>query len=446
MKRITILLLFACTITGAFAQDITGKWYGWMEGSGIKLRVGFEIEQTENGYTAKMTSPDQTNQKIPVSSVALEDSMLKINILQMMFGFQGVIKSDSLIEGKCSQMGQEFTLNLTRTEVRNNRPQTPQEPFPYLQDSLMFENKEAGIKLGGTLTMPDRNGPFPAVILVSGSGAQDRDEHILGHKPFAVLADYLTRRGIAVLRYDDRGVGASEGIYREASIADFASDARAAIAYLRQQPNIRKDAVGIIGHSEGGSIALMLAADQTVDFAVSMAGMGINGSDLLVLQREALLKASGMTDEYIKNYNELMAKSETLIFNETDSAKLVEQIRELYAGTVLAGQEELSIRQLNSPELRSVIQFDPSLYFPKIKCPLLALNGGKDLQVTPTENLGAIHEGVPHATVRLFPELNHLFQTAKTGNTNEYAQIEETINPEVLSTIAAWIVQLTRTN
>lgn len=449
MKSLCALAFFVCCfVTSCSSQvDVTGKWYGSFDAGGFDMRLIFTIEHSEEGYTATMLSPDQTDREIPVTSITFINNELAVGISDIDFSYTGKLNSNEVIEGTFTQGGQTFALNLSREEIKlATRIQEPQPPYPYKEENITFQNEKAAIKLAGTLTLPRSSGEFTAVVLVSGSGAQNRNEELLGHKPFLVLADYLTRRGIAVLRFDDRGVGESEGDYRQATIADFATDAEAAINYLKTRKEVNKNKIGIIGHSEGGGIAFMLAAEQKPAFIVTLAGPGVNGPDLLRLQRKAIFTASGIPEIYIDQFNDYMTQAQELAVRASGRAELEEGIRKLFTGTQMEKQIEPAVNQLSSPEIVSFLKYDPQSYFKKINCPVLALNGMLDMQVTCGENLSAIMDGITangnkEVTTKPYFGLNHLFQTATTGLPGEYGTIDETINNEVLQDIADWLLK-----
>ncbi len=451
MKTLYTLIVFLfCFITSCSSQstDITGKWYGKADVGGFNMRIVFDITDSEDGYTATMLSPDQSDQEIPATTVIYEEDRLKITIQNIGFVYEGTVTKEGTIEGGFTQSGQQFGLNMSRKEIvsNNQRPQEPVPPFPYQVKEVTFFNEDAGIHLAGTLTIPRSFDNFTAVVLVSGSGPQNRDEELLGHKPFWVLADYLTRQGIAVLRFDDRGVGESEGIYEEANLSDFASDAKAAIDFLKTEAKINKDKIGVIGHSEGGAIAFMLAAQKVPAFIVTLAAPGVNGPDLLRMQRKGLFQASGIPDEYIDQFNDYMTKAQEIAVNAKDKQELRDGINTLFTGTPIEKQIEPAIQQLSSPEIVSFLKYDPKDYYKDIKCPVFALNGMRDMQVPSGENLSAILENIKangnkEITTKPYFNLNHLFQTASTGLPNEYGMIEETFNTEAMDDIAKWILE-----
>ncbi|MDH6305394.1 pimeloyl-ACP methyl ester carboxylesterase [Parabacteroides sp. PF5-5] len=447
MKQLSFLfLLLILLVTSCSAQpDITGKWYGRPDVGGFSMRLTFDISQSDNGYTATMESPDQTAEKIPVTSVTFENNAVNIQIAPIDFAYKGELNKEGIIKGSFTQGGQTFTLDLSRREPEPiERSQTPGQTDAYHTEEVSFMNEKAGIRLAGTLTLPKSSTSFTAVVLVSGSGPQNRDEEIMGHKPFLVLADYLTQRGIAVLRYDDRGVGQSEGDYAKATLDDFASDAQAAVEYLKTRKEINKEKIGIVGHSEGGGIAFKLASEKVPAFIVTMAGVGVDGFSLLRMQRKALFTASNIPEEYINQYNDYMDQAQRLAVEATSFFQLRDGITQLFTGTYMEKQIDPAVKQLSSPEIVSFLKYDPSPYFKKISCPILALNGMNDLQVPCSENLSAILEGLStnkEVTTKPYFGLNHLFQTSNSGLPAEYAQIEETINPEVLKDIADWLLK-----
>jgi pimeloyl-ACP methyl ester carboxylesterase len=301
------------------------------------------------------------------------------------------------------------------------------------------------VTLAATLTVPQGKGPFPAVVLITGSGPQDRDESLLGHKPFLVLSDYLTRHGIAVLRADDRGTAKSTGDFSTGTTADFATDTEAGIIYLRTRPEIDPHKIGLIGHSEGGVIAPMIAArNKDVAFIVMMAGTGVPGDAVLVAQGEAIQIAGGMSPDEAAKKAAKEKEILTLVETEKDEAVLEKEMKEKMAGDIPENQMGAQIKQVTSPWFRYFLTYDPAIALRKVTCPVLAMNGSLDKQVLPDQNLPAIRKALadnPRAEVDELPGLNHLFQTAKTGSPSEYAQIDETISPVALDKMASWILK-----
>jgi pimeloyl-ACP methyl ester carboxylesterase len=438
-------------------SDIDGTWMGTLDTGTIKLRVVFHILNSANGLTATMDSPDQGMKGLLASAVKRDGASLLIEADKLDGVYEGAIAADkSSIDGKWSQAGNTLPLVLKPVKdeaaLEPKRPQNPVKPYPYRDEDVTYENKIQNVTLAATLTIPQGKGPFPAVVLITGSGPQDRDETLLGHKPFLVLSDYLTRHGIAVLRADDRGTGKSTGVFANATTADFATDSEAGIAYLKTRPEVDPHKIGLIGHSEGGVIAPMIAArNPDVAFIVMMAGTGVPGDQVLVAQGEAIAVASGSKPEEAAKHavkeKEMLALIEAeKVPNEKDDALLEKQLREKMAGDVPEAQIGLQIKQLTSPWFRYFLTYDPAIALRKVTCPVLVLNGEKDKQVLPEQNLPPIRQaleqaGNKHFEVDELPGLNHLFQTANTGSPSEYAGIEETMSPVALQKMATWIAQ-----
>lgn len=433
-------------------SDIDGAWMGSLDTGAIQLRVVFHIVNTEDGLTATMDSPDQGQNGLPTTSVTRDGATLKIEAKGIGGVFEGKIAADlSSIDGKWSQGGATMPLVLKRVkdqaELERRRPQNPVKPYPYRDEEVSYDNKLQNVTLAATLTIPQGKGPFPAVVLLTGSGPQDRDESLLGHKPFLVLSDYLTRHGIAVLRADDRGVGKSTGIFAKATTADFATDAEAGVAYLKTRHEVDLHKIGLIGHSEGGVIAPMVAArNKDVAFIVMMAGTGVPGDQILPAQGEAIEVALGKSPESAAKNAAKEKEMLTLVETEKDDAVLQKELKEKMAGEVPEAQIGLQISQITSPWFRYFLTYDPATALRKVTCPVLAINGALDKQVLPSQNLPPIRKalqesGNQHAEVDELPGLNHLFQTAKTGSPAEYAPIEETMSPVALDKIATWILK-----
>ncbi len=433
-------------------SDIDGAWTGSLDTGAIKLRVVFYILSTENGLTATMDSPDQGAKGMPITSVTRDGAALKMEAKQLAGVFEGKIAADrSTIEGTWTQGGGSLPLVLKpvkdQSELERKHPQNPVKPYPYREEEVSYDNKVQNVKLAATLTLPQGKGPFTGVLLITGSGPQDRDESLLGHKPFLVLSDYLTRRGIAVLRADDRGTGKSTGNFATATTADFATDVEAGVAYLKTRPEIDGHKIGLVGHSEGGIIAPMVAArNPDVAFIVMMAGSGVRGDEILTTQLQAIEEASGKSHEEAAKDAAQERELLTLVETEKDEAVLEKELKEKISGEVPEPQIGAQIKALTSPWFRYFMTYDPATALRKVTCPVLAINGEKDTQVPAKENLAAIRKALEEAGNRHFevdelPGLNHLFQTAKTGSPAEYAAIEETISPVALEKIASWILQ-----
>lgn len=424
-------------------SDIDGAWLGTLDTGAIKLWVVFHIINTEDGLIATLDSPDQNMKGLPATAVTRDGSLLKLEFKQIGGRFEGKVDKDiTAIEGTWTQGGGSLPLVLKRikdaAELERRRPQNPVKPYPYREEEVALDNKAVGITLAATLTIPPGKGPFPGVVLITGSGPQDRDESLLGHRPFLVLADYLTRKGIVVLRADDRGVGKSGGNFATATTPDFATDAEAGVAYLKTRSEVNPHKIGLIGHSEGGIIAPMVAArNPDVSFIVMMAGSGVPGDEILVAQALLVSEATGKSHETAEKNAAREREILALVKGEKDDAVLEKKVREKLAGEVSQGQLGAQIKAISSPWFRYFIEYDPATALRKVTCPVLAINGEKDMQVPPKQNLPAIRKaleagGNKNFEVEELPGLNHLFQTAKTGAPSEYAEIEETMSPVAL--------------
>lgn len=460
MKKIIFFLLsIIFTLSSVTAQEITGDWNGVLSIQGMKLRLVFHITKTDAGFSATMDSPDQGAKGIPMTSAKFENNILTLEHTAAKIVFSGTLDKMGFVTGNFVQGAMTFPLMLTRKEVvveKPKRPQDPKKPYPYNSEDITFINNKDSITLAGTFTYPTGKAKFPVVILISGSGAQNRDEELMGHKPFLVLSDYLTRNGIAVLRYDDRGSFASTGNFAASTSADFARDVEAAIQYLKTRKEINAKKIGLIGHSEGGLIAPMVASrSKDVAYIVMMAGPGISGAEILLRQQELIGRANGIKEEDIaetKATNSSIYKFIDEIEN-TDSLRnaLTSFVKtEMQKKTKLpsekAAQEmaENQIAQIMSPWMLYFMRYNPAPTLEKVKCPVLAINGSKDLQVPAEINLQTIEKSLKKAgnkkyVVKELTGLNHLFQECKTGSPNEYAEIEQTISPLALETMLKWI-------
>jgi fermentation-respiration switch protein FrsA (DUF1100 family) len=425
----------------------------------------FNLSRADDGtLTATMDSPDQGAMGIPVSEVSYTSGVLLLRSAAVQGEFEGQF-TEAGLEGHWRQGGGEFALVLERSEPVEapNRPQEPKPPFPYEAVDVRYPNAEAGIELAGTLTFPSEGGPFPAVILSTGSGPQNRDEELLGHKPFAVIADHLTRQGIAVLRFDDRGVGESTGDHAAANSEDFASDVLAGMRFLQGRSEVDPSKIGVAGHSEGGLIA-PLAATMTDElaFLVLLAGPGLTGEEILYLQGALIAKAAGATQEQVDASTEVQRKMFAVVKENDDvdaaRSELISVLDEAIAnlseedkaaagiGNDAEAWKEAQVNQVNSLWMRFFLTYDPVSSLSQIRIPVLAINGEKDLQVPPKENLEAIGAaleaaGNPDFTVTELPGLNHLFQHSETGAPSEYQRIEETFSPDALEIVSSWILE-----
>jgi uncharacterized protein len=449
------------------AQDVRGTWSGVLSFSGVAVRVAFNFSVDSTGrLSSTLDSPDQGARDIPVDTTTFSTGHLRLVSNSIGGTFDGGLSEDkTTVAGKWSQGGMTIPLSLQRSEREPEpvRPQEPKPPLPYDEREVSYANSSAGVTLAGTLTLPRSGGPFPAVLLITGSGAQDRNEALMGHKPFLVLADYLTRRGLAVLRVDDRGIGKSTGSFSRSTSKDFEGDVLAGIAYLKSLSEIDSHRIGLVGHSEGGLIAPLAAVESPdVAFIVMMAGPGLTGEQILYLQGALIAKAEGVSDDMIAKDRAIKEKTFAVALHVADTVEAAKQIRQVVADALSQlteeekkspmfnpGAIEASVRELLSPWMRYFLAYDPVPTLKRVKCPVLAINGEKDLQVPPKENLKAIDEalkagGNKDYVVKEMPGLNHLFQTCKTGSPTEYGQIEETISPVALTTIGDWILAHTK--
>lgn len=473
-----VTILYFALSSGIYAQtekkqeekQFTSLWEGKLKISVASLRLVLKTFKNDDGTLgAYLDSPDQGAKNIPATSITMTDDSLKFSVASIGASFAGkIFKDSSLVKGTFTQRTLSLPLELKKidklTEIK--RPQEPKKPYPYNDEDVTFENKSANITLAGSFTYPKEEGKFPAVVLVTGSGPQDRDETLGGginHKPFLVLADYLTRNGIAVLRYDDRGIGKSKGNFATATSADFATDAEAAVEYLKTRKEVDSKKIGVAGHSEGGLIAPMVAVNSNdVSYIIMLAGPGLPGKDILLLQGRLISKANGEKEEVIDKSMKLNEKIYDIILSEEDNAVAEKKIKEAYEdyyNTLDAAEKkeadtqrpiiEQSFNQLTSPWFRFFLRFDPRPTLENVTVPVLALNGEKDLQVPPKENLAEIEKalktgGNKNFKTILLPNLNHLFQDCKTGAVSEYGQIEETFSPEAIKIIKDWILSVTK--
>ncbi len=435
-------------------QDIQGIWQGVIEVSGTKLRIVFNISAEQNStLTATMGSPDQGVTGIPVDKVTFQNDNLNLEIQSIPGVYDGKFsKDDQTINGHWKQSGQSFPLILQRMDKAPvlNRPQEPERPYPYEDEEVIYKNETTGIELAGTLTFPRSDGPFPAVLLITGSGAQDRNSTILGHRPFLVLSDYLTRRGIAVLRVDDRGIGGSSGNVSQATSEDSTGDVLTGVEYLKGREEIDPEKICLIGHSEGGIIAPMAAVrSDDVAFIVMMGGQGVTGEEILYLQAELLLRSEGVSDDEIAKEREMQSRIFDVVKNEINNTAAEKKLNEILDEIEIPKEnKQAEIERCLSPWFRYYLTYDPKPTLINVQCPVLAIIGEKDLQVPPRQNLPAIEEalrtgGNKNYTIMELPDLNHLFQIAITGSPSEYQQIEETISPTALEVIGDWILQHT---
>ena len=438
----------------ARAEDAAGDWAGVLMG---RLHIVVHIAKAPDGrLSGVLESVDQGDAKMPLDTIEATPDHLKFSIIAIGGAYDGSWDDGKKQwTGTWTQGAMPVPLNLSRgTKAEAPKPKRPQEdaiaagPLPYQDRAVTFDNAQAKVTLAGTLAVPQGKGPFPAVVLISGSGPNTRDEDVFDHKIFLVLADHLARQGIAVLRYDKRGIGQSTGVYGQATTDDFTSDAETAAAWLRVQPGIDARRVGLIGHSEGGLIAPAVAVvDPKVAFIVLMAGPGLPGDQLLLKQQTLIGKASGIPDATLAQNIALTARVFAAVKGAKTEAEAVAAAKaildpEVERGTLMRPRAEASIKQVTSPWMRSFLASDPVPVLQKVRVPVLAVNGSLDMQVPPAEDLASIKAALKDdmdVTVTELPGLNHLFQEAGTGAPSEYPMIEQTLSPRAMKTVGDWI-------
>ena len=442
----------------------SGRWEGAIVVLGSELGMSVEFTTGDSGLAATMDIPQQSAKGLPLRQVRYEAPTVHFELLggPGLAVFEGTLDGDS-ITGSFSQSGVTGTFYLRPAGAATSAvPPPPAEPVPYLQEEVTFTNGD--VTLAGTLTIPEGQGPFPAVVLITGSGAQNRDEEIFGLRPFRWIADYLTRRGIAVLRYDDRGVGGSSGTIQTATSEDFALDALAGVGLLATRGDIRSDAIGLIGHSEGGIVAPMAAArSPSVAFIVLLAGTAVTGEQILYAQGERILRANGATAEQLRiqrEVQEMLFRAVRTGEGWDEAQRIVEEqaraaiaelpeeqraaIPDLDTFVRTRAQQQLVAVQL--PWFRFFLDFDPATVLEQVNVPVLALFGEKDLQVPPDVNVGPMRAALERApttdyTIEVIPGANHLFQEAVTGSPNEYATLKKEFVPGFLDLMTNWILK-----
>lgn len=467
MKKICFSLVFCLSFFLGYGQQessvVVGSWLGTLDLGMAKLRIGLMVRDSSGLLRSTLISPDQGAMDIRVDETKFLHDTLKVISKGISGSFEGSLNNEKdTLKGYWIQ-GKRFPLIMVRVEHLPvlNRPQEPKKPYPYTEEEVTFTNEKAGITFSGSLTLPATGSNFTAVVMVTGSGPQNRNEELLGHKPFLVIADYLTRNGFAVLRYDDRGIEKSKGVFSAATTADFADDAEAALAFLQKDKRINPKHIGIMGHSEGGLIAPLVAAqNEDVAFVVMLAGPGLKGEEILLLQSELIARADSTPEKEIQENTKLDKKLYKIAIKEKDDKRAAEKMRKLidnYWSSLSpetikkSGMDKKTliqgVYQVITPWFRYFLTYDPKTSLTKITCPVLAINGSKDLQVPPRQNLEAVKKyllkaGNKNFTVKEFDGLNHLFQHCKTGSPKEYIEIEETFSPEVLDFMAQWMKKL----
>jgi pimeloyl-ACP methyl ester carboxylesterase len=444
-------------------KGLAGHWLGVLAPApGVELRLAMEVTEPSPGKPeGVLISLDQGAARLPLTAINEHDGAVLLEVKRVGGSFDGVFRNDGAeLAGTWKQGSGALPLVFKRTTgpVTINRPQEPKKPYPYAEEEVIVENKTAGLKLAGTLTLPSGAGPHPAVVLITGSGPQDRDETVASHRPFLVLADHLTRNGIAVLRCDDRGTGKSGGKFSPAIEPDFVEDAQAMVAFLRGRPEIDAKRIGLLGHSEGGCIAPRVATKSSdIAFIVLLAAPGVPLGEIVIRQGADISRTRGLSEERIAANVAMLRDAFGILRAEKDPAAAERALRQMVAERTqsmndkekaaadLSSQRvDQQIKGVLSPWFRDLIDYDPRPALQAVQCPVLALNGEKDLQVAAKVNLPVIRDalkagGNPRAKIVELPGLNHLFQTCQTGAPAEYSRIEETFNPAALTLISDWI-------
>lgn len=458
-----MVVLFLAISNFIQAQNVLGDWNGALEVQGMQLRLVFHVTQDGDNLKATMDSPDQGANGIPVEKIVLNGKDLTVEMSNIGMKYTAVLNDDGTeIDGTFNQGPMSLPLKMTREKVAKKELIRPQEPktFGYQQEEVKFENPKGGHHLAGTLTIPPGGKFEEVVILITGSGPQDRNEELLGHKPFLVLSDHFTKKGIAVLRYDDRGVAKSTGTFKGSTSRDFADDVNAAVSFLKKRKDMEGKKIGLCGHSEGGMIAPIVASENSeVDFIVLLAGPGIKIPELMLLQTDKISEAEGVNEELRKTNAEISKQVFAYMHDHPKISK--DDLQKGLTEILSKGFESLPVEETRGESKEKFIedqlstmlddwflyfmQFDPDDYLTKVKCPVLAINGELDLQVTSKENLEGIKKSLAKAgnkniTIKEIKGLNHLFQKTETGAPSEYASLEETFNEEVMNFVSDWIL------
>ncbi len=447
---LTFCLLFIAE--SLVAQDITGTWSGNLSVQDVKLPIVFRISYSDDAYKAVMDSPQQGAIGLKVESVKYNGGMLSLEVPNLKVVVSGMVRGQTFT-AMFTQGNLQLPIVMTRSDesAEIRRPQEPQPPYPYKSEDVIFASLVQGVELHGTVTMPMADGKYPAVVLVTGSGTQNRDEEIMGHKPFKVIADYLTRRGVVVLRYDDREFATKQ--YNGATSRDYADDALGGVAYLKELACVDAEKIGVIGHSEGGTIAFMCAAhSEDVDFIVSLAGMAVAGDKCLIEQNRRSIAATGLPEELQQKTLAVVQalfdrmKSGNLAELKSSASKVVDEIVvECGANDVPAQMKQSLVQTLAQATewMQYFVSYDPMSDISRIKCNVLALNGSRDVQVLADDNLAVLRSAEnlsERLTTKRYEGLNHLFQPCTTGEVSEYATIETTISEQVLDDVASWVL------
>ena len=451
MKYYIFLLVFLQSCLG-YSQKFAGTWHGELKVQGVALPLVFHLEHDASVWKGTMESPAQGNAKLPVSAIHIQQDSIRIVVAAIGLTYTGQLLSDEHMEGVVSQNGMTLPLQLVKADqsvAKRRRPQLPEPPYSYDTLDVSFFNEYDRVKLAGTITTPREGDKLPAVVLVTGSGPQDRDETIMGHKPFKVIADYLTKHGVIVLRYDERGVGASTGNYPQSTIGDFSRDVIAAVGFLQKQERVDPKRVGIIGHSEGALIAELIAGESSADvgFIGLLGAPAIAIDSLMVLQAYEIGKVMGMSAVELRQAKEVNRRNFAVLKSDLGDEHAYRQILENMSSALpnLSESQKNEIKMMVLPSYRYFMRIDPVPFIKRIDIPVFAAFGTKDVQVPFAPNLESLTDHLPKNAkhfLKAYDGLNHLFQKAETGAVSEYIDIEETFNEQVLSDLAAWITEL----
>ncbi len=452
MKKILYLFLICLHFSCSNAQSFDGSWKGEVEVSGQKLLLVFNLEQDSNDrWIGTFESPMQTAQRFPIDAIKVQKDSIWMVVKAIRLFYAGYLDRDKdVMKGVMKQGSFESAMILVRSENEMSGLSRKQDVFPpydYLEQQVSFRNPKGNASLAGTLTYPKGGGPFPAVVLVNGSGQQNRDSEVFGHRPFKILADHLSKNGFAVLRYDDRGIGGSKGEVNLATTIDFASDADAAVDFLSKQNTVKLGKIGIVGHSEGALIAEIVAAENDkVDYVALLSGPVIKGDSLLILQSYALGKASGLS-ESVLNENKISNRRiyDILLRDETPqelSGMLEKELVRQNRGNPLTSDMKIKLSPMLIPWFRTFLRIDPAYYLKQLRVPIFASFGGKDVQVPANENIYALQHlrlNTTDVTIKDYPNLNHLFQQAETGKIEEYFENSESFNEQLMDDLTHWL-------
>ncbi|WP_299179578.1 alpha/beta fold hydrolase [uncultured Aquimarina sp.] len=455
MNRLFIIFSFFFFTIFSFSQDVSGDWIGEVNVNGNKLEIAFNVEKVANDYVSTLSILKQGLSGAKASATVFADSIITISFPDLKLEYKGRLNDKMEIIGNFSQSGHPIPLNLKKGTIILNRPQEPKPPFNYHSENVVFVNKDDNVKLSGTLTVPKEKSNYPLAIIVSGSGAQNRDGDMFGHKPYFVLANELTKNGIAVFRFDERGVGESEGDFNTVTIDVSAADVKYAIDFLKERKEFNNSKIGLIGHSIGGIVAPKVAVEKgDLDFLVLLAAPGINGDKLMLLQKAAFERNLGINELQIQQGQKVVKEAYDIVVNsDLDNISLKDSINSYYSNKYGAlfpeNQRKMLVEQITGSEVASFIRSQPAVYLEEIDIPVLALNGDKDLQVLVKENLTGIKDalakgGNQDVEIVTLENLNHLFQESESGSLSEYAEIEQTFSPKALTLIIDWVKKKTK--